>query len=137
MVSRTLWRLRARRPGGGRIGFGFELNFDQNCTVCNFLVNEGSGYLGGRGRLAVRRCGDWEGRPGRNFLEGALRKLRVQAGEGERSAGRLVGLDGPARRGCDLGESLCTAIGVGSERLAAGDFESVIYSVSTGKCGEF
>ena len=100
-------------------------------------------------RLAVRRCGDWEGRPGRNFLEGVLRKLRVQAGEGgDVAPGDLWGLmgimgqvlfwghdflDGLARCGCALGQLLvyCDRSWIG--RLAVGDFESVIYSVATGK----
>lgn len=71
--------------------------------------------------------GRWEGEgAGRNFLEGALRKLRVQAGEGAcwgggAALGDLWGLmgimgqvlfwghdflDGLARCGCVLGESL-------------------------------
>lgn len=101
MVSRTLWRLRARRPGGGGIGFGFELNVDQNCTVFNFLVNEGE-RLSGRAAIGRR---EGEG-AGRNFLDGVLRKLRVQAGGGgggRRSAGRLVGLDGHHGPGFILG----------------------------------
>lgn len=78
---------------------------------------KGSGCLGG----AV--IGRWEGEgAGRNFLEGALRKLRVQAGEGgDVAPGDLWGLmgimsqvlfwvhdflGGLVRRGCDLGQLL-------------------------------
>ena len=58
--------LAGRRPVGGGIGFGFELNFDQNCTVFNFLVNEEGGRLGRAaiGRQAVWRLG---GEAGQEF----------------------------------------------------------------------
>lgn len=58
------------------------------------------------GRQAVWLLGGGRG-VGRNFLEGVLRKLRIQAGEGlvggGGSVGRFVGLDGHHEPGFILG----------------------------------